>query len=181
MATRTVLIVGDDEVLWETLAFALEKKGYRVLHAGGGESLDLARREQPAMILLDLNMPDLDGAEISACLHGDARTAHIPVVAMSGEAGQRRARAMIAQDWLRKPFSVRVLYETVARWAVPLDAAYRPVDREPHIPEPHVPRPGQPVPGHLGHLHRLPLALPHLLVLQLNQSSIQEDVGGTNE
>lgn len=117
MAQRTVLIVDDNGLLGEMLAFALERRGYRALHAAEDESLEVARREQPALILLDLDRPDPDGAEVSVRLRGDARTAHIPVVAMSADAGQRRAQGTIAQDWLRTPFPLAALYQKVAHWA----------------------------------------------------------------
>lgn len=117
MPKPTVLVVDDDHNLREMLALALEKHGYRALHADGSEGLELARREQPAVILLDLNMPHPDGAELSQRLRGDTRTAHIPIVAMSGDMAHRRAKDMLAHDWLRKPFPLAALYQKVGRWA----------------------------------------------------------------
>lgn len=116
-ARRSVLVVDDDEILRELLALALAKKGYRVLLASGDESMGVARREQPSLILLDLHMADRAGTEVSRRLHDDSDTAHIPVVAIGAEAGQARTQDTIAHDWLRKPFPLAALYRKVARWA----------------------------------------------------------------
>ncbi len=84
----------------------------------GAAALPLARDLQPAVILLDINMPGMDGIEVSQRLRDDPATAHIPIIVMSA---QDRLRAtgplMPVNDRLPKPFDLTVLYATVARWA----------------------------------------------------------------
>jgi len=115
---RRVLVVDDDVAIVDLLETALEDEGYQVFATVGAAALPLARDLQPAVILLDINMPGMDGIEVSQRLHDDPATAHIPIIVMSA---QDRLRAtgplMPVNDRLPKPFDLTVLYATVARWA----------------------------------------------------------------
>lgn len=118
MGKGTVLVVDDDAAISDFLQAALEFEGYEVLTAVDGVALRLAADEHPAVILLDIQMPVMDGVEVSRRLRADPRTAGIPIIAMS--AGERLLHAvssMQVDDRLAKPFSLAMLYETVARWA----------------------------------------------------------------
>jgi len=113
----TVLVVDDDPDIVDLLAAALGDRGYRVLSALGTEALRLAREEQPGVVLLDMNMPTMDGAELSRRLRDDPATAAIPVVMMSAQRAVRASAALLpVTDWLPKPFDMDLLYATVARW-----------------------------------------------------------------
>jgi CheY-like chemotaxis protein len=115
---RRVLVVDDDVAIVDLLETALEDEGYQVFATVGAAALPLARDLQPAVILLDINMPGMDGIEVSQRLRDDPATAHIPIIVMSA---QDRLRAtgplMPVNDRLPKPFDLTVLYATVARWA----------------------------------------------------------------
>jgi len=115
---RRVLVVDDDAAIVDLLETALEDEGYQVFATVGAAALPLARDLQPAVILLDINMPGMDGIEVSQRLRDDPATAHIPIIVMSA---QDRLRAtgplMPVNDRLPKPFDLTVLYATVARWA----------------------------------------------------------------
>ncbi len=119
MATqRRVLVVDDDAAIVDLLETALEDQGYQVFATVGAAAVPLARDLQPAVILLDINMPGMDGIEVSRRLRADPATEHIPIIVMSA---QDRLRAtgplMPVNDRLPKPFEIATLYAKVARWA----------------------------------------------------------------
>jgi two-component system, cell cycle response regulator DivK len=108
-----VLIVDDDARNAKLARDVLERAGMRTLSAStGAEALSLAREHLPDVVLMDLRLPDLDGDEAARQLAADARTAQIPVVALSA------LRRDDAAAWLRdagfagyveKPIDVREL------------------------------------------------------------------------
>jgi len=113
----TVLVVDDDPNIVDMLELALTEQGYHVLSALGAEALRLAHDRRPDLVLLDMNMPVLDGAAISRGLRDDPVTRDIPIVVMSAQASQRARSALLpGVDWLPKPFDLDLLYTTVARW-----------------------------------------------------------------
>ena len=118
MVQTRVLVVDDDEGILEFLTMALEGEGYSVLTAVNGAALQLAHDHQPAVVLLDLMMPGMDGIEVSQRLRADPATAHIPIIAMSAQDRLQAAEpSMSADDRLPKPFDLNRLFATVARWA----------------------------------------------------------------
>ena len=81
---RSVLIVDDDDRNRKLATDVLEAAGFTTLGADRGmEAIALAAAELPDVILMDLRLPDIDGAEATRRLHSDPRTADIPVVALS--------------------------------------------------------------------------------------------------
>ncbi len=115
---RTILVIDDDPGIVDLVCAALEDVGYGVLAAVGQEALRVARERRPDLVLLDMNMPGLDGAALSRRLRDDPVTAAIPIVVMSAQVGLRAAAALLpGNDWLAKPFELPDLYATVARWA----------------------------------------------------------------
>ena len=112
-----VLVVEDDESITGVIRPALEDEGYRVLTAVGGGALPLAHAQQPDVILLDLHMPLMDGAEVCRRLRADPATAHIPIIVMSAS---RHLTAITAHlpidDHMAKPFDLDDLLRAVTRW-----------------------------------------------------------------
>jgi CheY-like chemotaxis protein len=109
-----VLVVEDDADVLESLALILTDHGYRVLTAtSGADALRvLESRERPALILLDLIMPGMDGLTLLDRLRGDHRFAHVPITILSaGSIG----RAPRGYPFLRKPVSVEDLLAVVAK------------------------------------------------------------------
>ena len=96
-AAPLVLVVDDDERNRRLAADVLRLAGLRILEAAtGSEAISLATAEQPDVILLDLQLPDLDGTAVARELRADARTTGIPVVALSALRLEGR------EDWLRE-------------------------------------------------------------------------------
>ena len=110
---RSVLIIEDDESQSAVLARRLEEQGYEMLVARSGqEGLVLARRLQPALILLDIKLPDMEGFDVCAQLNDCASTCAIPVIMVSGHEEPnviRRARSVGCAYYIRKPYDPSVL------------------------------------------------------------------------
>jgi len=113
MAKERILVVDDEEDLLELVRYNLSKEGYQVICvASGEEAIEAARNQQPALIVLDLLLPNVDGLEVCRLLKNDSKTKHIPVVmltAKSEEADMVAGLELGADDYVTKPFSPRVL------------------------------------------------------------------------
>ena len=117
MDGHTVLVVDDDPAVVGVVREMLEDRGDRVLAAVGAEALRLAREGHPAVILLDLAMPGMDGFMVARCLRRDPATAPIPIIAISGaDRLWEAAPRLPADDLLAKPFHFGDLYALVDRW-----------------------------------------------------------------
>jgi two-component system, cell cycle response regulator DivK len=112
-----VLIVDDNERNRKLAGDVLRAAGLRTIDAASGrESLNLAAERRPDVILLDLRLPDMDGADVARRLRTDARTAGIPVVALSAvrNAGESASLATAGfAGFLEKPIDVRAFPEQV--------------------------------------------------------------------
>ena len=103
----TVLVVEDNPVNRKLARNVLRSRGYRVLEADTGEEgIEVARSERPHLILMDLQLPGMDGIEATRRLKADAATREIPIVALSAyaqEADQQRAREAGCAGYIAKP------------------------------------------------------------------------------
>jgi CheY-like chemotaxis protein len=119
MTGGTILIVEDNALNLELATDLLAAAGYSIRQARTGEEgLQLARAEPPALILMDLRLPGLDGYDALRGLRGDPRTAHIPIVALTAQAmtGDREAALAAGfDDYISKPIDTRTFSQTVAR------------------------------------------------------------------
>ncbi len=93
--------------------------GVRLLAARTGQvGLELANQRQPDLILLDLDLPDLSGAEVLSTLRADAKTAAIPVVVVSADATDAQVRRLLAagaKSYLTKPLDVQLFFAVVEK------------------------------------------------------------------
>jgi CheY-like chemotaxis protein len=116
-ARLTVLLVEDNESNRDMLTRRLEKRGYRVITAStGAAALAFARTRSPAIILLDLRLPDIDGWEVSRTLKIDPATAPIPIIATSAHAQDSdRAKALSAgcNEFEPKPIDLDRLLDKI--------------------------------------------------------------------
>jgi two-component system, cell cycle response regulator DivK len=119
LAPPVVLIVDDFEDARAVLGFYLKLSGYVALEAATGEdALPLALDSQPDIILMDLQLPGMDGWEVSRRLKADARTRHIPIIALTAHAMQsERERALVSgcDGFLSKPCSPPDVGAEIAR------------------------------------------------------------------
>lgn len=103
----TILIVDDEHDLGQMMALMLTEAGFEARSAGSGrEALADIQANPPDLVLLDANMPELDGFEVAAILKSDPATATIPIIMVSANEG-RGARLIGlesgAEDYLAKP------------------------------------------------------------------------------
>nr|MBA2395017.1 response regulator [Ktedonobacteraceae bacterium] len=114
---RKILVVDDEAVLVETIAYNLEQAGYRVVTASDGNSaLEAARSESPDLILLDIMLPGIDGLEVCRQLRKESSTATTPIVmltAKSDEIDKVVGLEVGADDYVTKPFGRRELLARV--------------------------------------------------------------------
>lgn len=113
-----VLAIDDSTMVLDLVESLLGEAGFRVARAtSGAEGLRVARELEPDVILLDVQMPDSDGWDVCRALKGDAGTAPIPVLFMTGErTGPEdvvRGLELGAVDYITKPFHGRVLVQRV--------------------------------------------------------------------
>jgi DNA-binding response OmpR family regulator len=115
----TVLVAYDDEDILQLLTFRLERSGYEVVQArDGDEALRLALDVLPALAVLDVMMPGLDGFEVTRALRRNAATSAMPVILLTAKAQETDVTggmAAGADDYVRKPFDARDLAERVDR------------------------------------------------------------------
>ncbi|HEY7954924.1 MAG TPA: response regulator transcription factor [Polyangia bacterium] len=108
---RLILIVDDEPDLRALLDFNLRQAGFRTAEAASGaEALARARALKPALVLLDLNLPDLAGTEVCRLLKAEPHTRAIPILmltARGSEADRILGLELGADDYVAKPFSVR--------------------------------------------------------------------------
>jgi two-component system, cell cycle response regulator DivK len=114
-----VLIVDDNGKNRRLASDVLDAAGFRTLEAESGSSgMALAAERLPDVILMDLRLPDMDGADAACALRGSAPTAHIPVVALSALPLEGRDELLLASGfsgYLEKPISVAEFPEQVRR------------------------------------------------------------------
>lgn len=114
----TVLLVEDNPANMTLATFLLKSAGYEVLSATDAEAgLALARREQPDLVLMDIQLPGMDGLEACAILKKDEGTRDIPVIALTALAmkgDEERIRAAGCDGYIAKPLAYREFLATIA-------------------------------------------------------------------
>jgi DNA-binding response OmpR family regulator len=119
MAGERILICDDDPVILRLLEVNLEMEGYSVLTAHHGEeAYEVATRETPDLIILDIMMPRWDGYETCKRLKETEGTKHIPVIFLSAKAQQSdidKGRSYGVAEYLTKPFDPTDLVDVVER------------------------------------------------------------------
>ena len=102
-----ILVVEDSPVNMALTVAILENAGHTILQADHAtEGLEMARSEQPDLVLMDIQLPDIDGLTATRVLKGDPRTAHIPVIALTAFAmkgDEDETRAAGCDGYVTKP------------------------------------------------------------------------------
>ncbi|MCP4653497.1 MAG: response regulator [Candidatus Omnitrophica bacterium] len=107
MSNKRILIVDDEPDILRVAVFRLKKAGFEVATAiNGQEGLEMAKKEKPDLIFLDLRLPVMDGYELCHELKTNDDLKHIPIILLTASAAQigTRARQMGADDFITKPF-----------------------------------------------------------------------------
>ncbi len=113
MNEAKIVVVEDEPSLVETLAYSLRKQGYTLFTAGDGRrALEVARQQQPDLVVLDVMLPGIDGFEVCRILRREMNVPILMLTARSEEIDKIVGLEVGADDYLTKPFSMR---ELVAR------------------------------------------------------------------
>jgi len=117
MAKAKILLVDDEKDLVETVSFRLKALDYEVVCAyDGQQALELARKEKPDLIILDIMLPRMDGYKVCGLLKKDTRYAKIPIIMFTARAQQvdiETGKEMGAEAYINKPFEPQLLLEKI--------------------------------------------------------------------
>ena len=118
--TKTVLIVEDNELNMKLFHDLLDAHGYKTLQTRNGmEALSLAREHRPDLILMDIQLPEVSGLEVTKWLKEDDQLKQIPVVAVTAFAmkgDEERIREGGCEAYISKPISVTMFLDTVRQF-----------------------------------------------------------------
>jgi two-component system cell cycle response regulator DivK len=119
IAGAQILLVEDNEKNMKLFRDVLRATGYRTLEATtGSQAVELAVEHSPDLVLMDIQLPDIDGVEALIRLRADERTASIPVLALTAQAMRGDRERFLAagfDDYVPKPVDVGALVATVGR------------------------------------------------------------------
>ena len=118
--SKTVLIVEDNELNMKLFNDLLEAHGYTTIQTNSGvEAVELARRHRPNLILMDIQLPEVSGLEVTQWLKDDDELRSIPIVAITAFAmrgDEEKIRQGGCEAYLSKPISVVKFLETVRNY-----------------------------------------------------------------
>ena len=118
--TKTVLIVEDNELNMKLFNDLLEAHGYATVQTRNGmEDIDLARLHRPDLILMDIQLPEVSGLQVTQWIKNDEELKHIPVIAITAFAmkgDEEKIRQGGCEAYLSKPISVVKFLETVKNY-----------------------------------------------------------------
>lgn len=118
--TKKVLIVEDNELNMKLFEDLLEVNGCEVVKANDGRQvLDLAHKHKPDLILMDIQLPEVSGLEVTAWLKSDEGLKHIPVIAVTAFAMKGDEQKMFeggCQDYISKPISLNEFMRVVNKY-----------------------------------------------------------------
>ena len=117
MNNPLIVVVEDEQAIQDVIAYNLRREGYEVLLAGHGKKgLALIQSKRPALVILDLMLPGIDGLSICQQLRADAKTRSIPLMILSAKEEESDiviGLSLGADDYLAKPFSPREMLARV--------------------------------------------------------------------
>src|SRR5262245_28414353 len=118
--SKTVMIVEDNELNMKLFHDLLDAHGYRTLQTRNGmDALRLAREERPDLILMDIQLPEVSGLEVTKWLKDDETLCDIPVIAVTAFAmkgDEERIRQGGCEAYISKPISIVTFLDTVRRY-----------------------------------------------------------------
>ena len=115
---KKILVVDDERELVELIGMNLQRNGYETIAAhDGATGLDIARKQKPDLLILDVMMPGLSGRDVTMALKGNPDTAGIPILMLTAKTEETDiivGLSMGADDYVTKPYSMKVLMARVA-------------------------------------------------------------------
>ncbi len=127
MSAKKILVVDDEASVRKLVRSYLERDGFSVVEAADGvRALETARREHPALVILDLMLPEVEGLEVCRILRGESDVFVLMLTAKTEETDKLVGLGLGADDYLTKPFSPRELVarvKAILRRAAPAQAA----------------------------------------------------------
>ncbi len=119
MAGELILIVEDNPKNLKLIRDVLHYRGYTTLEAQTGEvGVELARQRQPTLILMDVQLPGMDGRAATQMLKTDASTQHIPIIAMTAFAMKGDRERLLLEgfdDYVAKPIDIKMVPKLIAQ------------------------------------------------------------------
>jgi CheY-like chemotaxis protein len=119
MTTKTILVIEDNEMNMKLMKAVLDLGPYRMLQAVDAETgLELARKDHPDLIFMDIQLPGMDGLSATRIIKSDQELRDIPVFALTGfamEVDKESAMEVGFDGYIVKPFNVKALLEMIAR------------------------------------------------------------------
>lgn len=117
---KTVLIVEDNELNMKLFNDLLEARGYQVLQTRSGvEAVEIVREKLPDLILMDIQLPEVSGLQVTQWIKDDEKLRHIPIIAVTAFAmkgDEEKIRQGGCEAYLSKPISVTHFLETVRNY-----------------------------------------------------------------
>jgi two-component system cell cycle response regulator DivK len=117
---KTILVVEDNELNMKLFEDLLQAHGYRILTTKDGkEALRLAKEHRPDLVLMDIQLPEISGLEVTRLMKADPDIRHIPVVAVTAFAmkgDEEKIRQGGCEGYISKPISVSRFIETVQKF-----------------------------------------------------------------
>lgn len=115
--SKTILIVEDNELNMKLFNDLLESKGYEIIQTANGlNAVELAREHKPDLILMDIQLPEVSGLEVTKWLKADDELAHIPVIAVTAFAMKGDEEKILeggCEAYISKPISVAKFLTTI--------------------------------------------------------------------
>jgi CheY-like chemotaxis protein len=116
-AQKTILIIEDERVIAEILSAVLQDEGYNVVVADNGKTgLATLPKTRPDLVLCDVMMPIADGRAVARAMSSDPELRSIPLIMMSAGGAAPNEPGVRYKAFIRKPFDLNQLIDTVERW-----------------------------------------------------------------
>ena len=120
MSDQTILVVEDNAMNMKLIRALLGVGKYRVMEAGDAETgIEMARRQKPDLILMDIQLPNMDGLQATRIIKADPELMHIPVVAITSYAMQsdeKEATKAGCAGYITKPINTRIFLDIIGRY-----------------------------------------------------------------
>jgi CheY-like chemotaxis protein len=121
MSARTILVVEDNDMNMQLVEFLLEEGGYEIVKATSGEEALTLTRDgaAPDLILMDIHLPGMDGLSVVRAMKAEARTAQIPILALTAHAmrgDKDRFLEAGCDGYISKPIDVKTFISSIERY-----------------------------------------------------------------